>query len=106
MLTTTRAPNEATDWNAFVEPDDDLRRVEGTLLEIECGASVLRLHVDAPSGRIIVSIPDPLHVLMRNAPAEFVCGAQTPRTVIVEYAAKKGQGAAGDGVVRGIEFRK
>ena len=106
ILTTTRAPNESSDWNAFIEPDDDLRRVEGTLREIECGESGLRMRVDAPSGGITVSIPDPTHVLMRNAPADFVCGPQAPRTVLVEYAASKNRESGSDGIARGIEFKK
>lgn len=103
VLTATRAPNDASNWNAFVEPGDDLRRVEGTLREIECGDSGLRVLVDTAAGRIAVSIPDPSHVQVRNGPSEFVCGAQAPRTVMMEYAARR-QGTL-DGIARGIEFR-
>jgi hypothetical protein len=103
VLATTRAPNDAADWNAFVEPGDDMRRAEGTLREIECGDTGLRMVIDAPAGRIVVSIPDPAHVQMKNPPPEFFCGPQPPRTVMVDYAAPKGKG---NSIARGIEFRK
>jgi hypothetical protein len=74
-----------------------MRRVEGTLREIQCGATGLRIGVAAPEGPLTLLIPDPSRVQMRNAPAEFTCGPQAPRRVTVEYAAPD--------VVRGIEFR-
>jgi len=105
VLTTTRVANDAPSWNAFVEPDDDLRRVEGTLLEIECGDSGLRLLLETADGRLTVAIPDPSHVEMRNASREFVCGSQPGSRIVVEYAAAKTKGAV-QGVARGIEFKK
>jgi len=100
-LTTTRVENGDLHWNAFVEPGDEMRRAEGTLREIECADSGLRLLLETASGRIAIAIPDPSHVEMRNAPSEFVCGAQEPSRIIVDYAASKG---AVPGVARGIEF--
>ena len=103
LLSTTRVPNDAAHWNAFIEPGDDLQRAEGTLAEIECGDAGLRLLVDTASGRIAIAIPDPARVELRNAPADFVCGPQTPRPVVVEYAADRRKGTTA-GVARGIEF--
>lgn len=100
-LTTTRVDNDAPHWNAFVEPGDDLRRAEGTLRAVECDDGGLRLVVETASGKVVVAVPDPSHVEMRNAPAEFVCGTQEPSRVVVEYAAGKGPAA---GIARGVEF--
>jgi tetratricopeptide (TPR) repeat protein len=97
QLATARAPHNQAGWNPFIEPDDRMRRVEGTLREIQCGGTGLRIGVAAPEGPLTLVIPDPSRVQMRNAPAEFTCGQQAPRRVTVEYAAPD--------VVRGIEFR-
>ena len=61
---------------------DDLRRVRGTLLEVACGQSELRITLDTPDGKLSLTIPD-------------------PNPVLVEYAAVKGK----DGIVRGVEFQ-
>ncbi|SPE31880.1 conserved exported hypothetical protein [Candidatus Sulfopaludibacter sp. SbA3] len=100
-MVTTRVPNDAVGFNPFIEPDDDLRRVQGTLREIECGSPPMRFFVDTPAGRLALTIPDPTRVQMRNAPAEFVCGPQPGNAVIVEYAATKEK----EGIVRGVEFK-
>src|SRR5581483_5568793 len=91
VLSMTRAPNEEPHWNAFIEPGDDLKRAEGALREIECGDGGLRMVLETGKGRLVVSIPDPRHVEMRNAPAEFVCGPQEGQKVLMEYAATKGK---------------
>ncbi len=101
-LVTTRVPHGSTDWNPFVEPGDDYRRAQGTLREIDCTGKVTRLLVDTAGSRLWLAIVDPARVLMRNAPAEFVCGVQQPAAAVtVEYAASK----SGDGVVRGLAFQ-
>jgi len=102
QMVTTRAPHEAPTWNPFIEAQDDLRRVQGTLKEIDCSEQVTRFVIDTEAKRLRLAIPDPSHVQMRNAPAEFVCGPQKPAApVLVEYAASSG----GEGIVRGMEFR-
>jgi hypothetical protein len=101
QMVTTRVPNDATGFNPFIEPADDLRRVQGTLREIECGAQTMRLSVDSAGGRLALTIPDPRRVQMRNAPEEFVCGPQPGNSVLVEYAATKEK----EGIVRGLEFQ-
>ena len=104
QLTTARAPHNQTDWNPFIERGDRIRRVDAMLEEIRCDGALTRIAVTAGQGKLVLVIPDPLHVQMRNAPPEFTCGPQTPRKVSVEYAASDAaQDAAG--VVRGIEFR-
>jgi tetratricopeptide (TPR) repeat protein len=97
QMITTRVPNDATGFNPFIEPGDEVRRMEGRLRDIECVPPGMRLVVETQDGRVSLSIPDPARVLMRNAPAEFVCGPQKGELVVVEYAAT--------GVVRGMEFR-
>ena len=104
QLTTARAPHNETNWNPFIEPGDRIRRVDAMLDEIRCDGSVTRIDVTTSQGRLVLLIPDPTHVQMRNAPPDFVCGPQSPRAVTVEYAATDStKGSAG--VVRGIEFR-
>lgn len=104
QLTTARAPHNQPDWNPFIEPGDRIRRLDATLDEIRCDGPVTRIAVTAGQGRLVLAIPDPLHVQMRNAPAEFTCGRQAPRKVTVEYAASDSAPDSA-GVVRGIEFR-
>jgi tetratricopeptide (TPR) repeat protein len=102
QMVTTRVPHES-DWNPFIEAGDDIRRVQGTVKEIDCGDKVTRFLVDAGGVRLRLDIEDPSRVRMRNAPAEFVCGRQESTRVQVEYAVSKNQGT--DGVVRGMDFR-
>jgi len=101
QLVTTRMPHQQSDWNPFIEPADDIHRVQGTLREIECG-SVTTIGVDAAGKRITLAIPDLQHVQMRHAPSEFVCGPQTATPVTVDYAGTPN--AATDGIVRGMDF--
>jgi Tfp pilus assembly protein PilF len=98
QLVTTRIPHQTADWNPFIEPGDDLRRVQGQLRAIDCG-DVTTIHVEAGGSMLALTIPDLHHVQMRNAPAEFTCGPQNPAaSVVVDYA------AAGS-IVRGMDFR-
>jgi tetratricopeptide (TPR) repeat protein len=96
QLETTRIPHATAHWNPFIEPGDDLRRVEGTLREVDCGGEHTRLGVATQDGLLMLAIMD--------ASPEFVCGPQTDAPpVTVEYAAsQKGSGA--DGLLRGMEF--
>jgi tetratricopeptide (TPR) repeat protein len=104
QLVTARAPNDGTEWNPFIEPTDDIRRLEGKLEEIDCSGPAIRVVVDTGGGRVTVAIPDPSHVQMRNAPTELVCGPQSPAEVSIQYAAGSGIPGA-DGIARGVEFR-
>jgi hypothetical protein len=104
QMVTTRIPHNATDWNPFIESGDDIRRAEGTLREIECGEKGMRILVETKGGPLKLAIPDPSHVQMRNAPAEFTCGPQPGSPVTAEYAITKAR-ENGDGIVRGLEFR-
>jgi len=98
ILVTARMPHQQTDWNPFIEPSDDIRRVQGTLREIDCGG-VTTIRVEAAGKVVALAIPDLHHVQMRHAPAEFTCGPQDPvANVIVDYAAS-------GGIVRGMDFQ-
>jgi tetratricopeptide (TPR) repeat protein len=101
QLVTTRMPHQQSDWNPFIEPGDDIRRVQGTLREIECG-SVTTIRVEAAGQLVALAIPDLQHVQMRHAPSEFVCGPQSATPVTVDYA--RTPNAATDGIVRGMDF--
>jgi len=106
LLVTTRVPHNTADWNPFVEPGDRIRRVEATLRELHCSAGrATGVALDTSQGPLTLTIPDASHVLMRNAPSEFRCGAQPASTVRVEYAASETQDGNADGVLRGMEFR-
>jgi tetratricopeptide (TPR) repeat protein len=98
QLVTTRMPHQKSDWNPFIEPGDDVHRVEGTLVEVDC-ANVTTIRLEAAGKLFTLAIPDLQHVQMRHAPPEFTCGPQNPTaSVIVDYA------ATGD-IVRGIDFQ-
>jgi hypothetical protein len=101
QLQTTRAPRDAPDWNPFVEPGDHVRRVEARLREIDCGGPATVFVVEAAPALLQLSVPDPTHVQMRNAPPEFTCGPQPAPEVVAVYA-ETGPAA---GVLRGLEFR-
>jgi Tfp pilus assembly protein PilF len=101
QMVTTRVPHQAANWNPFIEAGDDLRRVRGTLREIDCSGEVTHFLVESATGLLKLAIADPSRVQMRNAPAEFVCGPQEAISVMVEYAASE----TGEAQVRGMEFR-
>jgi tetratricopeptide (TPR) repeat protein len=101
QLVTTRVPHQQTDFNPFVEPGDDMRRIQGALREIECG-DITRIRVDEAGKLLTLAIPDLKHVQMHHAPAEFVCGPQAGTPVTVDYARTPNAGS--DGIVRGMTF--
>lgn len=105
-LVTTRVPHETQDFNPFIEPGDDIRRVQGTFRELDCAATGARIVVNTAEGSLSLAIEDPLRVQMRHAPAELICGPQPAgaAAVTVEYAVGR-QGANTAGLVRGMEFR-
>jgi len=99
-VVTTRARRDGPEWNPFIEPGDQIRRVEGYLREIKC-ESITTFVVSASAATLRLSVPDPLHVQMRNAPPEFTCGPQPKTPVIAVYAVSD----AASGLLRGLEFR-
>ncbi len=102
QLVTTRMPHQQSDWNPFVEPADDIHRIQGTLREIDCG-NLTTVRVEAGEKVIALAIPDLQHVQMRHAPQEFMCGPQLPSpAVTVDYA--RTPGSATQGIVRGMDF--
>jgi tetratricopeptide (TPR) repeat protein len=102
QLVTTRTPHQQSDWNPFIEPADDIQRVQGALREIDCG-KVTTIRVEAAGRLVTLAIPDLQHVQMRHAPPEFVCGRQPNSTlVIIDYA--RTPAGASAGIVRGMDF--
>jgi len=101
QLVTTRMPHQQSDWNPFIEPDDDIQRVQGSLREIECGEQTT-VRVEAAGELVTLAIPDLQHVQMRHAPPEFECGPQTATQVIIDYARKPNSPRGG--IVRGMDF--
>ena len=103
-VVTTRIPNDGADWNPFIEPGDDIHRASGMLQHLDCAPSGIEITVRTASGVLRLTIPDAGRVRVVPGPAEFICGAQPPAYVTVEYAARKT--VRTDGIARGIEFRR
>lgn len=102
QLVTTRVPHGTADFNPFIEPGDRIETANGQLKEIQCKEGRLTgLLVESESGTLTLSVPDPLHVMIRNGPAQVYCGPQSASIVKVEYAAAANPAS---GVLRGIEF--
>jgi Flp pilus assembly protein TadD len=101
-LATTRVPHATGDFNPFIQPSDKIHHAEGTLRQIDCNGPVTRFVVNTVDGALLLTIPDPGHVQMRNAPSEFTCGPQQPTKVVVDYAESASKA---EGVARGILFR-
>jgi tetratricopeptide (TPR) repeat protein len=105
-LVTTRVPHKTADWNPFIEPGDKIHRIEAKLRELNCSdGRATGIAVDTVQGPLRLTIPDALHVLMRNAPSEFTCGTQPANAVMIEYAASETQDRNADGVLRGMAFQ-
>jgi hypothetical protein len=102
-LVTTRVPHLQS-WNPFIEPDDRIRSVEGSLRAVECGRPAPRLVIATSGGTLTLTIADPLRVQMIHAPGELTCGPQPPTAVTVVYAQRERTSVNGDGIVRGVEF--
>ncbi len=103
QLTTARIPHGTTDFNPFIEANDRIEVATGTLREVQCdGGRLTAFLVESKSGTLTLSVPDPTHVLMRNAPSEFNCGPQTAKNVKAEYAKTA---KPGTGLLRGMEFQ-
>jgi tetratricopeptide (TPR) repeat protein len=104
-MVTTRVPHGTTEWNPFIEPSDEIRHVTGKLGEVSCVAGTLSGFVLRTSdGQLLVEVPDPMHVLMRNSPEEFFCGPTQERAVEADYAVVKTAGKTTN-VLRGLTFQ-
>ena len=104
QLTTTRIPRHQTDWNPFIRPDDQMRRLEGTLHEVDCTGETVRLQVDTAEGLLKLAIPDPTRVQIRNGPTQFTCGRQNELRVRVEFAIPDNRAVKAFPVLRGMSF--
>jgi Flp pilus assembly protein TadD len=74
--------------------------VSGDLVQVECDARPVRLHVRSEGQSVVLNVVDPRSVNMRGgAPRQlFPCGAQPPTPVLVEFVNATKQ-------VTAIEFR-
>jgi tetratricopeptide (TPR) repeat protein len=100
-LETARAPRDADGWNPFIELGDRVRRVEARLRAIDCDGPATVFILEAAPQFLRLTLTDPTHVQMRNAPAEFTCGLQPAPEVVAVYA----ETGAAAGLLRGLEFR-
>jgi len=104
-MATTRVPHGATDWNPFIEPTDNMQKANGELGEVLCKAGKLSgFLVRTSDGPVTVEVPDPLHVLIRNGPGEFYCGAVQGKEVEADYAVVEAPGKRMN-VLRGMTFQ-
>jgi tetratricopeptide (TPR) repeat protein len=97
---TIRVPVDAPPRNPFIESGDKARSAEATLEHIECGDDGIKVKLITAVAALILSVPDPSRVQIRNAGGvkfEFTCGPQQGRRVLVEYTAT--------GVLRGLELK-
>jgi hypothetical protein len=91
------------EWNPFIEAGDVIERTDGQLRAVQCrDGRLVGFSVDTTAGPLQLDVPDPTHVLMRNSPSEFSCGAQQPTTVKLEYAKSTSTRGA---LLRGMEFQ-
>jgi tetratricopeptide (TPR) repeat protein len=105
QVVTARKPHGSDDWNPFIEPGDDIRRVEGRIRKVECkSGKISGFRIETASGTVQVILLDPTHVLIQGGSPEFVCGAQDGRTVSIQYAASNSHPPA-NGVLRGMQFK-
>lgn len=103
-MVTARKPHGANNWNPFIEPGDSIRSVEGQIRKVECvSGKITGFRVETASAAVEVALPDPARVLISGGDAQFVCGAEDGRKVVIQYAAFE-KHAATDGVLRGMQF--
>ena len=102
QLVTTRVPHGSSQFNPFIEPDDQIATASGTLREVQCsGGKLVAFVVQTEAGRLELAVPDPQHVLISHGPSEFTCGAQFPARVTAEYATTASPHSP---VLRGLSF--
>ncbi|MBV8817734.1 MAG: hypothetical protein JO022_05200 [Acidobacteriaceae bacterium] len=105
QMVTARKPHGSDDWNPFIEPADQIRRLDGQIRKVECESGrITGFRIEGASKGVEVALPDPSHVLIQGGTPEFVCDAEDGRKVAIEYAASR-EHAAADGVLRGMRFR-
>ena len=105
QVVTARKPHGSDSRNPFVEPGDQIRRLDGQIRRVECNAGkIVGFKVEGNKGAVEVKLVDPAHVLITGGTPEFVCGAEDGRKVAIEYAAS-GKHDAVDGVLRGMRFQ-
>jgi tetratricopeptide (TPR) repeat protein len=103
-MITSRKPHGATDWNPFIELDDQIRTVTGRIRKAECTAGMITgFEIGDSAASVRVSLPDPSRVLIEGGKPEFYCGAEDGRRVRIQFAAKSAQDGT-DGVLRGMHF--
>ena len=96
----------AQDWNPFIEPGDHVERQDGELREVDCSSPEMRVTVLAADKQLILSVPNPGRVQVRQAEGgifEFTCGKQEGQRVRVEYAAAPANAGIA-GTLRGIQI--
>ncbi len=104
QVVTARKPHGSNDWNPFIEPSDRIRSLTGRIRAVECVAGqITGFRIEGTSAAVRVALPDPSHVLISGGTAEFVCGSEDGRTVVIQYAASDKPGR--DGVLRGLQFQ-
>jgi tetratricopeptide (TPR) repeat protein len=105
-IITTRVPHGTADWNPFIEPSDQIQHASGELTEVLCSKGKLTgFVITTASDTVKVEVPDPFHVLMRNAPSEFFCGPMQARAVEADYAVTREAGRNRN-ILRGMTYKQ
>jgi len=84
-------------------------RIEGTLEHIDCLGEAARFHVRVDGKPVALWVSKPGEVLLKSVSGitfEFVCGAQRPRRVLLEYVPGPDSGRKVAGEITAIEFRQ
>ena len=88
-------------------------RVEGTLRQVDCLGSQLRLVIDAPdkttkAGKKTVRllIADLSNIAVKGDPVSFSCGVQKPRQITVDYVPKVDAKLGTSGMVAGLDLQR
>jgi len=98
---------KAVPWSDFPNAPN---RVEGTLRQVDCLGSQLRLVIDTidkKTGKKTVRllIPDLSNIAVKGDPVSFSCGVQKPRQITVDYAPKVDAKLGTSGVVAGLDLQ-
>ena len=81
-------------------------RVEGTLRQVDCLGSQLRLTIFTKEKKTVrLLIADLANVAVQGEPLSFACGVQKPRPITVDYLPKPDAKLGTSGVVAGVDLR-
>ena len=88
-------------WDGATAP----ARVQGTLRQVDCLGSQLRLVIEGPGKKTVrLFVADLSNVAVKGDPVSFSCGVQRPRPITVDYIPKTDPKLGTAGQVAGIDL--